>query len=334
MGMLYVTTPGSVVRITGDTFRVTRGKSCLAEIPALSVDSVLLFGNCQITTPTVHYCAGHSIGLYFLSGAGRFIAKLATGRAANLPVRRAQMNAAADPRFTLRLSRSIVAAKLHNCRGYARRLIREGAAAGEYAQVADDLTRLIERARHAPDLDSLRGIEGNGARAYFGLLRAVLEPRIAMGRRSRRPPEDPGNALLSLAYSLLLTQVYAAIEVAGLEPYLGFYHGDRWGRPALALDLMEEFRPVIADRLVVSCVRKRIIGAEDFVRADDLACGLTRDAFGRFCHQFSDAMARRITHPHTGENVTYRRCVEMQARRLARLLRGEAQSYEAFRLER
>lgn len=155
-----------------------------------------------------------------------------------------------------------------------------------------------------------------------------------MGRRSRRPPEDPGNALLSLAYSLLLTQVYAAVEIAGLEPYLGFYHGDRWGRPALALDLMEEFRPVIADRLVVGCVRKRIIGADDFVQADDLACGLTRDAFGRFCHQFSAAMARRITHPDTGESVTYRRCVELQARRLARVLRGEAEHYEPFEMER
>lgn len=330
MAMLYVTTPGATVRVTGDTFRVTRGKSALAEMPALSVEAIVIFGNGQVTTPAIHYCAEHGIQLFFLSGAGRFLAKLATAAATNLPVRLGQMQAAADPHFALRLSRAIVAAKLHNARGYARRLIREGVAGAEHATVADDLSRIIERVAAAHDLNSLRGLEGTGARAYFTVLRAGLEPLVGMGPRSRRPPADPGNALLSLAYSLLTTQVYSAVEIAGLEPYLGFYHADRWGRPALVLDLMEEFRPVIADRLVVGCVRRRIIGADDFVDADEFGVGLCREAFGRFCAQFSTAMNRRLDHPDTGENVTYRRCIELQARRLARVLRGEAEEYEPF----
>ncbi|MGC9320392.1 MAG: CRISPR-associated endonuclease Cas1 [Armatimonadota bacterium] len=334
MGILYVTTPGSVVRISHDTVRVTRGSRTLAELPSLSVDSILLFGNCQITTPMVHYCAEHNIELFFLSGYGRFIGKLNTGTSTNLPVRMAQMQAAQNDRFALRLARGVVRAKLHNCRGYARRLLRDGVVSREHNQVADELSRMVRRAERCADLESLRGIEGTGARAYFSLLRDAIGDQIGMGKRSRRPPEDPGNALLSLAYSLLFTQVYAAVECAGLDPYLGFYHADKWGRPALVLDLMEEFRPVIADRLVVGLVRRRMISADDFVEADDLACGLTRDAFSLFCRQFAGAMARRLKHPDSGESTTYRRCLEIQARRLARVLRGEAQTYQPFELER
>jgi len=298
------------------------------------VDSILLFGNCQITTPMVHYCAEHNIELFFLSGYGRFIGKLNTGTSTNLPVRIAQMQATQNTEFAMRLSRSIVRAKLHNCRNYTRRLLRDGVVPREHGQVADELSRMVRRAERCADLQSLRGIEGTGARAYFVLLRHAIGRHVGMGKRSRRPPEDPGNALLSLVYSLLFTQVYAAVECAGLDPYMGFYHADKWGRPALVLDLMEEFRPVIADRLVVGLVRRRMILAEDFVEADDLACGLTRQAFGLFCEQFAKTMARRLSHPDSGESTTYRRCLGIQARRLARVLRGEAARYEPFQLER
>lgn len=333
MAVLYVTTPGSTVRISGESVRVTRGSKTLTEIPALRLDSILVFGNSQVTTQLLHYAARGGLRIFFLTGTGKFVASLSSGTATNLPARRAQYRLAEDTHFTRNLSRIIVSAKLRNCRSYVRRLRRDGVIPAEVGAVADDLTRMIGRADHARDLDSLRGIEGTAARCYFRALRGALDPHLGMGQRSRRPPLDPGNALLSLAYSLLFTQVYAACECAGLDPYQGFFHGDRYGRAGLALDLMEEFRPVIADRFVVASVRNRVISAADFMAHEEIGIALQHDAFGRFCSSFAKALERTAQHPVTGETTSFRRSLDLQARLLAKVIRGEDEEYRPYLLE-
>jgi len=333
MAVLYVTTPGSTVRISGDTVRVTRGSKTLTELPTLRVDCILIFGNSQVTTQLLHYAAREGLRIFFLTGRGKFIASLSSGTAANLPVRRAQFRLAEDADFTRELARGIVAAKLRNCRSFVRRMRRDGVISSELGEVADDLTRMVGRTDRARELDSLRGIEGTGARCYFRALRGALDPHLEMAERSRRPPKDPGNALLSLAYSLLFTQVYAAVECAGLDPYQGFYHGDRYGRPALALDLMEEFRPVIADRFVVASVRHRVVTAADFMTDEEIGIALQHEAFGRFCSSFAKAMERTAKHPLTGQTISFRRTLDVQARLLAKVLRGEDDEYRPYLLE-
>jgi CRISPR-associated protein Cas1 len=182
----------------------------------------------------------------------------------------------------------------------------------------------------AQDLAALRGLEGAGTKAYFAILREALRQEFSFEKRTRRPPRDPVNALLSLAYSLLTHALFTACEVAGLDPYDGFFHADKYGRPALALDLVEEFRPVVADSVVLYTINRGILQRDDFQPGEEGASYLTRRGLRRFLAQFSGRLNTHVYHPDAGRAISYQKVFEVQARRIRRAIESGDPSYKPF----
>jgi CRISPR-associated protein Cas1 len=181
-------------------------------------------------------------------------------------------------------------------------------------------------------MDVLRGVEGAAAKAYFSVLRGALREEMTFSRRTRRPPRDPANALLSFGYTLLTHNLMTACEVVGLDPYDGFFHADKYGRPALALDLVEEFRGPVVDSVVQLVINKRIIGPEDFVEGRNGGIYLRYRPLGKFLRQYTKRLNTEIIHPYYGRRLTYQRIFEVQARLMAKTIQGELDSYRPFRV--
>jgi CRISPR-associated protein Cas1 len=193
------------------------------------------------------------------------------------------------------------------------------------------IRRAEHRAEHADSLAELRGHEGNGSAAYFGVFNQLIKAEgVVFSKRVRRPPTDPVNALLSFGYALLANDVHAAVQVLGFDPYCGYLHADRYGRPSLALDLMEEFRPIVVDTVVLACLNKRIIQPADFEVSLGQVHRLTPDARKKFLVQYEERKQTEIQHPVFAYRATYQRCFELQARLLAKHIQGELERYESF----
>jgi CRISPR-associated protein Cas1 len=216
-------------------------------------------------------------------------------------------------------------------------MLRGGAAAP--AGQLERLTACLKALPGCADIAGLMGQEGTAAKAYFAVFRAGLRAELAFGQRSRRPPQDPVNALLSLGYSLLTANLMTALEIVGLDPYCGFFHGpSAYGRPALALDLMEEFRPIVVDSVVLTLVNKRMLGATDFenrVEEDppgsaEAGVYLTRRGLRVFFEQYSRRLNTAVVHPLAGRSLSYQKIFEVQARQIAKLVQGEIDSYQPF----
>jgi CRISPR-associated protein Cas1 len=328
MSTLYLMEQGSVLHKRSERLEVTKDGKRLLQVPAMKVEQVVVFGNIQVTTPALAYLLKEGIDLAFLSSRGVFRGRLQTPHSRNIYLRWAQYERGRDPRFQLQVARVIVAGKITNARTQCLRFQR----AGHVKYIDRALDRLDDLRRQAAqaELASLRGIEGAAAGLYYAILRQVLQARLDFPRRTRRPPRDPVNVLLSLAYTLLLNSVLAGVEVVGLDPYMGFYHAEKYGRPALALDIMEEFRPIVADALVVMLLTKRVISADDFGEE----FGQIRLSYGgqrRFLREWADKLNDEIVHPYFDYAATYARCIELQARILAKVITGELPEYLPFR---
>jgi CRISPR/Cas system-associated endonuclease Cas1 len=201
------------------------------------------------------------------------------------------------------------------------------------AQQLDRLAAAADEARRAGDLATLRGVEGMGSKAYFAVYRTCLRPGFTFAKRTRRPPRDPVNALLSLGYTLLGEAIATALEVVGLDPYEGFYHADKYGRPALALDLVEEFRGPVADSVVLTLINKRMLQPDDFTEPEaNGGVYLTRHGLAIFLREFSDRLQATFTHPLAGRPLTYQKCLEVQARQTAKVIMGEEPEYRPLRV--
>lgn len=194
----------------------------------------------------------------------------------------------------------------------------------------DRITRALAQVPAARTLAELRGLEGSGSQAYFSILKTRLRDELTFERRSRRPPKDPANALLSLAYTLLTNAVFTACEIAGLDAYDGFFHADKYGRPALALDLVEEFRPIVADSVVLTVVNNRIIGPDDFVPGEDGGTYLARRALRKFVAQFGRRLNTPVFHPDARRALSYQKVFEVQARRLRKCIERGTPDYQPF----
>jgi CRISPR-associated protein Cas1 len=236
-----------------------------------------------------------------------------------------------DPAFVLQTARAVVRAKLHNTRTLLLRYQRERAIR-DIQLAIERLAELLQQVERVRSLNSLRGVEGAGAAAYFDVFRHLLrDPVWEFTGRVRRPPGDPVNVLLSFGYTLLVRYLESAVEAVGLDPYLGCLHGDAYNRPSLALDIAEEFRCVVVDSLVLRCLNGGLIRPENFSRQDDPARPVLLDEAGRnvFIREFETRLASMLTHPLTDEQVTYRRCFELQAREMARAIQSGT-SYRPF----
>ncbi len=329
---LHVQSPRARVSKEGETLRIEVHGEETREVRLIEVSQVSFYGSGQITTPAVHELLGRGIPICYFSASGWFLGMTTGGTHKNVELRRAQYRTADDSRRCLDLARRFVTAKIRNARTFLRR--NHPCPAGE---LLEDLDDSIRRADRAAGLGELLGIEGNAARIYFGAFPALLRPRTSAEQslafdfegRNRRPPRDPVNAMLSLVYAVLARELTVITQAVGLDPYLGFYHQPRYGRPSLALDLMEEFRPLIADSVVVTAINTGVLGAGDFTRSAG-GVSLSPTARRALLQAYERRMDQLVTHPVFGYRISYRRILEVQTRLLARHLTGELPDYPSF----
>ena len=342
---LYLNTQGLHVGIKDRVLDVREGARSVEQIRLGDVHHVALFGGVQLSTQAIQRLCREEIPLTYFSMGGWFHGITRGHSLSNVLMRRAQFRAGDDPVMCLRLARQFVSGKILNSRTMLMRnaLVQPEPAIRRLGRASDD-------ALAAESLESLLGIEGAAARVYFSEFPSMLKPddddeipgleastpsaapplTFDFRGRNRRPPTDPVNALLSLAYSVLAKDCTIALLAVGFDPWLGFYHQPRPGRPALALDLMEEFRPLIAESAVLSAVNNRMLGPEDFVRAGE-AVNLSEVGRKKFFNAYERRMSHVITHPVFDYKVSYRRAIELQARLLARTLEGEIAEYVPFK---
>jgi len=320
---LYVLSQGSVVKRKGAQLLVQTQDDKDQHFRLIDLSRVSIFGNVQITTQAIRALVEHNIPVFFHSYAGRMLARLVSMYDVNAPVRVAQFEVAADETKSLAIARAIVTGKIKNQRTLLRRNQRTRS-----ERVLRELSRLAREARRASSLDELLGIEGAAARLYFRQFSRMLRHRIAFDfkNRNRRPPKDPVNAMLSFLYALLLKDAMCALMATGLDPYRGIFHQMRFGRPSLALDLMEEFRPLIADSVVLRLVNTGAVTEADFIVRGP-ACAMKKSAMEKVIEAYEQRMNTILRHPVFGYAISYRRTMEVQARLLSRVLTGELPRY-------
>ncbi len=328
---LYVQKQGARIGRSGEVFEVKEKKEKIGESRIFETSHVALFGNVSVSTQALQEMCVRGIPLTLFSSGGWFYGIAHGMMHKNVELRMAQHRAAAVGEQCLGLARGMISAKIDNCRTMLMR---------NHPELAEDapseLKRLSESARSAKGMDTLLGVEGMAARIYFSMFQGMLknsegeEWRFDFNGRNRRPPLDPVNAMLSYAYSLLVKDLTVTLLAVGFDPYLGFYHTVRYGRPSLALDLMEEFRPIIADSVVLWAVNNRVLTPDDFIRRGR-AAALTSDARKKFISAYQRRIDSLVTHPIFGYKVSYRRVLEVQARLLGRYLTGEIAEYPSFR---
>jgi CRISPR-associated protein Cas1 len=326
---LYVRTQGARVGKSGDRLEVTDPEQEVKRVRLLDVSQLSVFGGVQVSASTIAELMRRDVPICHFSYGGWFLGITHAVGPGNGRVRLCQYAAAVDPVRCLTLARGFVNRKILNCRTLLRRNAAEAP-----QDALDEMERLAADALRAGEIASLLGVEGAAARAYFGAFAAMLKPagrsEFDFTTRNRRPPKDPVNALLSLAYSVLSRDWMVAVLSVGLDPALGFYHQPRAGRPALALDLMEEFRPLIADSVVIQVLNNGEVQAKDFLRRGE-AVALTDAGRKSFFLAYERRMAHEVRHPLFGYEVGYRRLLEVQARLFARHLAGELPAYDGFR---
>jgi CRISPR-associated protein Cas1 len=325
--VLVVQTPGAQIGQRGDQLVVSVKGEEARKIPGQQVRAIYCYGAVQMTAQAVETCLELGIDVAYFSPAGRFLGLLRGLPASGVDARRGQYRLFDLPGVRLRLAREVIRAKIHNQRVM---LMRNG-------EVPDRVLKVMAGCRDATesaqDVTELLGIEGSAAALYFEQFESMLKRRedwkFDWRGRNRRPPRDPVNALLSLGYSMLVKELTGVCHAVGLDAFLGFMHQPRYGRPALALDLMEEFRPLVADSVAISLINRGELGPEDFIRS---ANGTFLNDRGR--KAFWEAWFRRldaeVSHPEFSYKMAYRRMLEVQARQLWRFVRGEAAAYHGF----
>jgi CRISPR-associated protein Cas1 len=330
---VYLNTQGVRVGKSGEVLQVKEKESLVQEIRIGEICQVNLMGNVQVSTQAVQTLCEQAVPICYFS-QGNWFYGITTGiNSKNIFLRRTQFRMADEEWFARSLARALVAGKIRNQRTMIQRNHIEPRAEALLA-----LRQMSEQAERATSLEELLGIEGNAARIYFGEFAGMLKTDdgarteqfdFDFAGRNRRPPKDAVNALLSLAYSVLSKDLTIACYAVGFDPYMGFYHQPRFGRPALALDLMEPFRPLIADSAVLSAINTRMVVPRDFVRAGP-GVALTVGGRKAFFRAYEARMDTLVTHPLFEYRVSYRRLLEIQARLLARVLEGEIVEYPVF----
>ncbi|MBX9622594.1 MAG: CRISPR-associated endonuclease Cas1 [Gemmataceae bacterium] len=332
--VLYLQEPGSHVGVRSEHLVVKKDGQQIARVPIHAVRQVVVFGNVQVTTQALHTLVENEVPVAYLTGWGKFVGSLTGAGPKNVGLREAQYRRFAAPAECLLLAKAVVRAKLTNQRALLMRSLRGDDARGSDEPAARGLHDLLAGLDRAETMDTVLGTEGQGAALYFGEFGRFLR-RQPPGRgfdfatRNRRPPRDPVNALLSFAYAMLAKDCFSAVGTVGFDPYKGFFHQNRHGKPSLALDLMEEFRPVIADSVVLTLINNEMVTPDDFLVWRD-ACQLTDAGRKAFFAAYEARKATVVTHPVYGYKMSYARMLEVQARMLAAYVRGSVPGYAGF----
>lgn len=333
LNTLYVTTPESYISKDGLNIVVSVKGQEIFRVPALNIEGIVTFGYMGVSPGLMHLCAESGIALTFLSPSGRFISRVQGPIKGNVLLRKQQYKTSDCEVDSLHISRLMIAAKIQNYRNVLRRFMRDY---GEnelivQASTRQDLCRTD--ALIAPDKDSLRGVEGLAANAYFEALPTLIlqqKESFSFCGRSRRPPRDPFNAMLSFAYTLIAHEMSAALETVGLDPYVGFLHTLRPGRTSLALDMIEELRAYLGDRFVLSLVNKRQITPQDFLSQGEQGIVMTDKGKKTFLTAWQQRKRDTITHPYLNQKIEIGLLPHAQALLMARYLRGDIDDYPVF----
>lgn len=327
---VYVQEAGARIGVSGEILHITSrsGERTEAKLPLTS--EVSLFGPVQMSMQAIHRLIDNEIPLMLFSSGGWYRGRLIGSESKNVELRIAQYKRFHEDDFSTRFARQLVASKILN----SRTMLRRNHAEPDEVCLGE-LKRLARSAREAMSRESLLGIEGTAARLYFSQFSGMFKAQgeglsFQFETRNRRPPRDPVNALLSFIYAILVKDLSIACTRAGLDPLLGFYHRPRFGRPSLALDLMEEFRPLVADSTIIQLINNSVIGPDDFLQAGT-AVSIEKGARRKVVMAYEKRLDQLITHPVFGYKISYRRVFEVQARLLSRLILGEIDEYPEFR---
>ena len=339
LNTLYVSTENAWLRKDGENVVVRIEGAERGRAPLHLLGGIVCFGAVGVSPALMGHCAELGVRISFMGRNGRFLARVEGPVSGNVLLRRAQYRIADDPEASMALIRNLVAGKISNQRTVLRRALRDHAARmtdetrGRLEETGRRLKDVIRRTVRPDSANALRGLEGEAARLYYGTFGDLVRREdtvFAFSRRSRRPPLDPMNALLSFLYALLANDCRSALETTGLDPAVGFLHRERPGRPSLALDLMEELRPVVADRVALSLVNRRQLGAADFDTAVSGAVSLSDEARKTVLSTYQERKRTELMHPFLKDKTTLGLTPFIQATLLARRLRGDLDGYPPF----
>jgi CRISPR-associated protein Cas1 len=337
LNTLFVTTPNSYLRLEGETLCVEVEREKRLQVPLHHIGSVVAFGDVMLTPAVLRRCAQDGRGVVLLDRSGEFSARVEGPISGNILLRQAQHTAAGNPFTALDIARACVAGKLRNARQVLLRGARDAKDIEDTQNLRQASRLLANQIRKLPeitDLDVLRGLEGDGARIYFAtiphLIRTDQRQAFSFERRSRRPPLDRFNALISFLYTLLVNDCRSALEGVGLDPQLGFLHVVRPGRPALALDLMEEFRPILADRLALTLINRSQLTEQSFEARIGGAIYLNEQGRKIVLNAYQQRKQEELTHPVLEQTLAIGLLPHIQARLLARTLREDMEGYLPF----
>jgi CRISPR-associated protein Cas1 len=346
MACLYVIEQGAEVIKQGNRLVVRKFRTELESVPAFKVEQLILMGNIQITSQAIKFLLTEGIDTVFLTVNGKYRGRLVSTFSKNIDLRRIQFRKMEEGSYILDLAKKFVWGKLSNYRILLRRYQKE-AQKEEVEKGIHALRRMIEKVRDVPDLNSLRGIEGSGSAAYFSAFGHLFKaPEFHFEKRTRRPPRDPINVLLSFGYTLLANTIQTYVDLSGLDPYLGSLHSPDYGRPSLTLDLMEEFRPILVDTVVLRVLNTRTITMKDFFAPEetpslpgegelenltpsDYPILLTYEGTKKWITMYEKRLQELTLYPVTEQRLSYRQICEQQVRLLIRHLKEES-SYQPF----
>ena len=339
LNTLYVTTEGAWLRKDGANIVMEVGGEIKGRLPVHMLESLVCFGRVLVSPPLLGHCAQKGISVCYLTSNGKFLARVEGPVSGNVLLRREQYRRSADTTSCADIVRNILTGKVYNQRAVLRRMLRdhketlpfESVDALEFA--SKRLGHIASRLPRESDVGVLRGIEGEAAQVYFGVFNSLIlisNPALHFNKRSRRPPLDAINALLSFLYTLLTHDCRSALETVGLDPAVGFLHKDRPGRPSLALDLVEEFRPVLADRVALSLINRKQLNERDFYKMDNGAVFLTEEARKILLATYQERKREELQHAFLGENAPLGLFPAIQAQLMARHLRGDIDAYPPF----
>ncbi len=336
LNTLFVLSEDAYLALEGENVLVLRGEKQAARFPLHTLEGIAYFGYKGASPALMGACAQRGVSLVFLTPRGRFLARVLGEGSANVLLRRAQYRMADDPWASCRMARGFLCGKLYNARWVLERAVRDHALRLDVAglkKVSGQIQELLQRVMGAESLEELRGLEGKGAALYFCALDALIlrnKDVFSLVARTRRPPQDPMNALLSFLYMLLSNDCAGALESVGLDSYVGFLHRDRPGRASLALDLMEELRPVVADRLALTLVNRQELSGAHFRYEQSGAVFLNEEGRKVVLSAWQERKKQGITHPYLGEKLPWGLVPYVQALLLARAVRGDLDEYAPF----
>ena len=336
LNTLFVNSEDIYLSLDGENVVASRGKQEMARYPLHILSGIVSFSYAGASPALMGACVQRDVSLAFCTPRGRFLARVSGESSGNVLLQRTQYQTADDPGPCCRIARNMIFGKVHNTRWSVERTRRDhGLRIDEsaFSNASAQLRALLPQIAAETSLEQLRGLEGAGATIYFSVFDQMIlgeKPLFAFSNRNRRPPLDPVNALLSFAYSLLTHDCASALESVGLDAYVGFLHRDRPGRTSFALDLMEELRPCLADRFVLTLINNRVVHRDDFQFRENGAVYLTDSGRKVFLTHWQERKKAELTHPYLGEKIPWGLVPYVQALLLARTLRDDLEEYPPF----